>query len=257
MPRNDGMMPFSDHLEELRRMLLRVIAVSGIFMLLIFWQKKLVWQLLLAPSKDDFCTYEGITKVLHAAGMTDFHFERLNTSFIATELSAQFMTHLSTSLYLGLLMASPYIVLQLFGFIAPALKENEQRYSVRMTVTIYGLFLLGMLTSYFILFPISFRFLSTYSVSDQVVTTVTINSYVDTFVTLTLVMGAAFQLPVVTWLLSRYGLVSAQMMSHYRRHAFILIMVAAAIITPPDILTLLLVGMPLYLLYEVSIKVIR
>jgi sec-independent protein translocase protein TatC len=119
------------------------------------------------------------------------------------------------------------------------------------------LFIAGILMSYFVLFPVAFRFLGTYSVASQVRSMITLDSYISTFTTLTLVMGLVFQLPVIAFVLAKMGMINASLMAHYRKHALIVIMLVAAIITPPDIMTLLLVTLPLYLLYEVSILVIR
>ena len=166
------------------------------------------------------------------------------------------MTHITTAVYLGLLGASPYILYELFRFISPALYENERRYSVQVAGIIYVLFMLGVLMSYFVLFPISFRFLGTYSVSAKVVSNITLDSYISTFVSLTLVMGVVFQLPVIAFFLGKLGIVTSDMLARYRKHAFIVIMLVAAIITPPDLMTLILVTIPLYLLYEVSIRVV-
>ena len=159
-------------------------------------------------------------------------------------------------MYLGLLGASPYILYELFCFISPALYENERRYSVQVAGIIYVLFLLGVLMSYFVLFPISFRFLGTYSVSAKVVSNITLDSYISTFVSLTLIMGVVFQLPVIAFFLGKLGIITSDMLSRYRRHSFVVIMLVAAIITPPDLMTLILVTIPLYLLYEVSIRVV-
>ena len=135
--------------------------------------------------------------------------------------------------------------------------ENERKYSVQVTVIVYVLFLLGVLMSYFVLFPISFRFLGTYSVSARVVSNITLDSYVTTFVSLTLVMGLVFQLPVIAFFLGKLGFISSETLTKYRKHAIIIIMLMAAIITPPDLMTLILVTIPLYLLYEVSIRVVK
>ncbi|MBO4963417.1 MAG: twin-arginine translocase subunit TatC, partial [Prevotella sp.] len=172
-------------------------------------------------------------------------------------LSSQFMTHITTAVYLGLLGASPYILYELFCFTSPALYENERRYSVQVVVTVYALFLLGVLMSYYVLFPISFRFLGTYSVAERVHSTITLDSYVSTFTTLTLVMGVVFQLPVIAFVLAKMGIVASDMLSSYRKHAFLLIMIVAAVITPPDLMTLVLVTIPLYFLYEISIVIVR
>ena len=237
-------------------MLFRIIGVAGVIAVVVFCLKDITWGVLMAPSEWDFCTYQWLERVMQAIGI-DFHFEEFHVDMIATDLSSQFMTHITTAVYLGLLGASPYILYELFRFISPALYENERRYSVQVAGTIYGLFVLGVLMSYFILFPISFRFLGTYSVSSKVVSNITLDSYVSTFVSLTLVMGCVFQLPVIAFFLAKMGIVTSAMLSKYRRHAFIIIMLVAAIITPPDLMTLILVTIPLYLLYEVSIRVVK
>ncbi len=247
---------FGGHLEILRRMLFRIIAVAGGFAIVIFCLKTTVWKCLLAPSEWDFCTYRWIEDLLQMMG-SDFKFNEFHVNLIATDLSSQFMTHISTSVYLGLLAASPYIVYELFKFISPALYEKERKYSVKITTIIYSLFILGVLMSYFILFPVSFRFLGTYSVSEKVVSNITLDSYVTTFTSLTLVMGLVFQLPVIAFLFGKLGFITAEVMSKYKKHALVIIMLLAAIITPPDIMTLILVTLPLYLLYIISISIVK
>ncbi len=168
------------------------------------------------------------------------------------------MIHIKASIYIGLLCASPYILYELFRFVLPALQETEKRYSVQIVITVYALFVLGVLMSYFLLFPISFRFLGTYSVASQIHSTITIDSYISTFVTLTFLMGVVFQLPVIAFVLGKIGIIDSAFLARYRKHSFLAVMVVAAVITPgQDILTLMLVTIPLYLLYEVSIRVLR
>ena len=250
------LMTTGGHLEVLRQMLFRILGVAGTIAVVIFCFKDTTWQLLLAPSEWDFCTYRWIESVLQSFG-TGFRFEEFHVNLIATDLSSQFMTHITTAVYLGTLGASPYILYELFRFISPALYENERRYSVQVAGIIYALFILGVLMSYYVLFPISFRFLGTYNVSAKVVSNITLDSYISTFVSLTLVMGVVFQLPVIAFFLGKMGVITSSMLADYRKHSFIGIMLVAAIITPPDLLTLILVTIPLYLLYEVSIKVVR
>lgn len=212
--------------------------------------------MLLAPSEWDFVTYRWIERVIRYCG-GGFHFEEFHVDLIATELSSQFMTHVTTAIYLGLLGASPYIVYELFRFVSPALYENEKKYSVQVVSVVYSLFIIGILMSYYVLFPVSFRFLGTYSVAESVRSTITLDSYISTFVTLSLLMGVVFQLPVIAFFLAKMGIVNSRMLSTYRRHAFLAILIISAVITPPDILTLVLVAIPLYLLYEISIWIIR
>lgn len=253
---NGNLLTFGGHLEVFRQMLFRILGVAGVIAAVVFCFKGITWQLLLAPSEWDFCTYRWLETVMQSIGI-DFHFNEFHVEMIATDLSSQFVTHITTAVYLGLLGASPYILYELFRFISPALYENEKKYSVQVAGIIYMLFLLGVLMSYFVLFPISFRFLGTYSVSAKVVSNITLDSYISTFVSLTLVMGLVFQLPVIAFFLGKLEFVTSEMLSRYRKHAFLVIMLVAAIITPPDLMTLILVTIPLYLLYEVSIRVVR
>lgn len=249
-------MTFDGHLEVFRRMLFRILGVAGIIAIVIFCLKDITWQVLMAPSEWDFYTYLWIESVLQFFGI-DFNFEEFHVNLIATDLSSQFMTHITTAVYLGVLGASPYILYELFCFISPALYVNERRYSVQVAGIIYVLFILGVLMSYFVLFPISFRFLGTYSVSEKVVSNITLDSYISTFVSLTLVMGIVFQLPVIAFFLGKMRVVSSELLAKYRKHSFLVIMLVAAIITPPDLMTLILVTFPLYLLYEISIRIVR
>ena len=254
---DDGnLLTFGGHLEVFRQMLFRILGVAGLIAVVVFCFKDITWNILMAPSEWDFCTYRWLETAMQAIGI-DFRCEEFNVQMIATDLSSQFMTHITTAVYLGVLGASPYILYELFRFISPALYENERRYSVQVAGIIYVLFLLGVLMSYFVLFPISFRFLGTYSVSAKVVSNITLDSYISTFVSLTLVMGVVFQLPVIAFFLGKMGVVTSSMLANYRKHSFIAIMLVAAIITPPDLMTLILVTIPLYLLYEVSIRVVK
>lgn len=251
-----NLLTFGGHLEVLRRMLFRIIGVVMVLAVAIFCFKDKTFEFLLAPSQWNFVTYRYIEKFLHHLG-SNFTFSEYHINLIATELSSQFMTHITTALYLGLLCASPYILVELFHFITPALYENEKKHSLSVAVTMYLLFVIGVLMSYFILFPISFRFLGTYSVSGMIESNITLKSYIGTFTTLTLVMGLVFQLPVIAFFLGKLEVVSSEQLRQYRKYAFLIIMVVAAIITPPDLMTLILVTIPLYLLYEVSILVLK
>ena len=229
---DSNLMTFGGHLEVLRRMLFRIIAVAGTLSVIVFLCKETTWKMLLAPSEYDFTTYHFIEKIISSFDI-QFHFEEFHVDLIATDLSSQFMTHITTSVYLGLLGASPYILYELFRFVSPALYENERKHSI--TVAMIG----------------------TYSVSENIRSTITLDSYIETFTTLTFIMGIVFQLPVIMFFLAKLGFISSQLLAKYRKHALIIIMLVAAIITPPDLKTLVLVTIPLYLLYEVSVRIAR
>lgn len=255
-------MSIGSHLEVLRQAIIRILLVVVVLAIIVFCFKDLTFQLLLAPKESSFVTFrliEHFSDWLTAVTGSDlsFRFAPFQLHLISTELSAQFMTHLSTSIWLGVLLASPYILFELFRYIAPALYHEERRYSIIVAISCYVQFIVGVLMSYFILAPISFRFLGTYQVDPSVQNQITLDSYISTFTGLTFAMALVFQLPVISWLIARLGWLRARFMQQYRRHALVLIMVVAAIITPPDIFTLLLVTLPLYLLYELCIVIVR
>ena len=234
---------FEEHLDVLRKMLFRICCLSFILALGVFFLKDYVFTLLLAPCSPNFITNDKLYDN--------------SLELIATDLPSQFLAHISMSLYVGVLLASPYIIYEMFRFISPALYTNERKYSTKIILAAYSLFVFGFTTSYFLLFPISYRFLATYSVSKCVRTMVTLDSYISTFISLTMLMGVVSQLPVLSFILSKMGILDASTMEKYRKHAFIIILIMAAIITPPDVMTLFLVSFPLYILYEISILVIK
>lgn len=256
MNSEEKLMTYGGHLEVFRRAIIRILSITMVCACIIFLFKKTTFDILLAPSEWNFCTYRWIEQIINLFN-PEFHFDEFYVELIATDLSSQFMTHITTAIYLGLLCASPFILYELFKFVSPALLENEKKYSVQVVVTVYALFIIGVLMSYFVIFPISFRFLGTYSVAEKIRSTITLDSYISSFVTLTLLMGVVFQLPVIAFILGRMGIISSDYLAKYRRYAILIICLISAIITPPDIMTLILVAIPLYMLYEVSIRVIK
>lgn len=251
-----GLMTTGGHLEVLRKMLFRIILVILILAIIIFCFKKETFTLLLAPKNSDFATFTFIESLLAKLNIQS-HFADIDVSLISTELSSQFMTHIFVSCLFAVLFASPYILFELFKFISPALYESEKRYSVAVACIIYTLFFLGVLFSYFLLFPISFRFLATYQVDESVISTITLDSYISSFSTLVFLTGILFQLPIIIYILGKMGLVDAPLLKKIRPYALIVIMIVAAIITPPDIFTLFLVTFPIYGLYELSILTLK
>lgn len=250
-----SLMTFGGHLDVLRKMLFRIVIVTVVLGAVIFCFKSETFTILLAPRNNEFVTFRVIESFMHHWG-SDFQFRSYDVPLISTELSAQFMTHITVSCILALLLASPYILFELFRFISPALYDSEKRYSGVVAMVIYLMFALGLLMSYFVLFPVSYQFLATYQVDDKITNTITLDSYITTFTTLTFMMGVVFQLPVLAFILGRMGFIDAALLKHYRAYAIVIILVVSAIITPPDIFTLVLVSIPIYALYEVSILVL-
>ena len=164
---------------------------------------------------------------------------------------------MKAALCVGVLCASPYILYQLFRFVSPALYADERKYVVRVVGGGYAMFLLGVSISYFLIFPLTFRFLGTYQVSGEVENMISLQSYISTLMTMSLAMGLVFEIPILSWLFAKLGFLSAGFMRRYRKHAVVVILVVAAIITPTsDVFTLSLVALPMWLLYEVSIWVV-
>lgn len=176
---------------------------------------------------------------------------------INTELTRQFVLHMMTSFYVGVIVAAPYILFDLYRFVSPALYANERRGITPLVIASYVMFMLGVLFCYFLLFPLTFRFLAGYQVDSSVENLISLESYIDTLIFLSLVMGLVFEIPILSWLLGRLGMLHRQQMRQLRRHALVVILVVAAVITPTsDAFTLGIVSVPMYLLYEVSILLV-
>lgn len=250
-------MTFWDHLDELRKVFFRIAFVVIILASIAFLFKDLLFNIILAPQQSDFVLYRFFNWLaaefsMPSLGVEDFHVDLINT-----QLTSQFMIHMSVSLYAGVLLASPYIIYLLFGFISPALHKSERRTCLKILFPACFLFLAGILLNYYIIFPLSFRFLATYQVSDIVTNMISISSYISSFTMLSLLMGAAFEIPVIAYFLAKLHLINANMLKKFRKHSLVGILIVAAVITPTsDIFTLLLVSVPLYLLYELSIGVV-
>ena len=177
---------------------------------------------------------------------------------INVELTQQFLTHMRVALWAGLLVVSPYILYQMFAFVAPGLYAVEKRLALRAVGGGYLLFLAGVALNYFIIFPFAVRFLGEYQVSDEVQNTITLSSYISMLGVMSLLMGLLFELPVVCWLLAKIGVLKASFMKRYRRHAIVVIVILGAVITPTgDPFTLALVSVPIYLLWELSILIVK
>jgi sec-independent protein translocase protein TatC len=246
MTNSSGQATFWEHLDELRSTIIRSLAAIGIFAVVAFMLKDELFSVVLAPRSSDFVSYRLL-------GVEPFSLHLMNTG-----LTEQFMVHMRVAIYAGLLCASPYILYELFRFVSPGLYQNERQAAVKIVSSAYVMFLIGTLVCYFIVFPLTVRFLGTYQVSADVDNMLTIQSYVDTLISMCLVMGVVFELPVVCSILSRMGFINGKLMSRYRRHAVVAILIVAAIITPTtDAFTLLVVSLPIWLLYEVSIFIVK
>ncbi len=250
-------MTFWEHLDELRKVLFRSAIVIVALMAGIFMAKDFVFdKVVFAPINSDFALYKLIDKVLVMMGMPTL--PEFKLSLINIDLSAQFFIHISTTFYFALVLSVPFIVYQLWKFVSPALYDNEKRAAKGAFAFAGVLFLLGVLVGYYLIFPLTLRFLGTYQVSMEVANQISLQSYISMFTWLILIMGVVFEMPSLAVILSRIGILTKSFLKKYRRHAFIVMLVLAAFITPSgDPFTLMAVGLPLYGLYELSILVCR
>lgn len=248
MSEND--LTFWQHLDVLRGSLIRCLVAVAVCTVAAFCLKEPLFRLILWPQQPDFPTYR-LLRLISADTIPSIQ-------LINTGLAGQFIVHMRAALAVGALVVSPYILFELFRFISPALYPAERRASYPALVMALVLFFLGVALTYLVIFPFAFRFLGTYQVQEEVQNLISLESYLSTLLILCLMLGILFELPVLSWLLGRLGLLTSAPMRHYRRHAVVLIMIISAVITPTgDIFTLLLVSIPIWLLYEASILVVR
>ncbi len=249
-------MNFWDHLDVLRTYIIRILVVWVLLSIAAFFFKDEIFYVVMAPKDDGFITYQWLDQLsrkLGGDGLDDFHVQLINTG-----LTRQFMLHVKASFFVGLLAAIPFAIWQILLFVLPALYANERRLLYQGVFSGSLMFLAGLLFSYFIVFPLTFRFLGTYQVSAELQNLISVESYIGTLLSLSLSIGLVFEIPVICWLLARGGILTAPMMSRYRKHSIVLILVLAAIITPTqDVFTLLIVSLPMWLLFEVSILIVR
>lgn len=249
-------MTFWEHLDELRSTVLKATALMVVFSIVAFLFKDELFQIVLAPKNDDFITYRVFCMYGGIFGRPDTIIFEIN--LINTGLAGQFAIHMKTAMWAGFLCALPYIIYLLFRFIAPALHEKELKYTTYICGWGYLMFVLGVLVNYFLIFPLTFHFLGTYQVSSEVANMISLQSYMDTLILLSLAMGIVFEMPLLSWLLGNMNILSSDMMRRYRRHSYVVILIIAAIITPTsDIFTLLVVSLPMGMLYEISILITR
>ena len=209
---------------------------------------------IMAPCNSDFFLYKTLCKISsHTSILPDFCNDDFHVSIINIRLASQFFTHMSISFWLALILTFPYLAYEIWRFVKPALYENEKK-NVRW-VFAFGtvMFFIGCVVGYATVFPITLRFLATYQLSTIIVNQISLDSYMDNFIMMIFIMGITFELPLLSWFLSKLGLLKRSFFNKYRRYAIVGLLIAAAIITPSgDPFTLMVVFIPLYILYEIS-----
>jgi sec-independent protein translocase protein TatC len=251
-------MSFLDHLESLRWHLLRSVAAVLIFTIIAFLAKSIVFGvIILGPSKVDFFTYRLLCDIGNSLGISALCIDELPFTIQSRQMTGQFSMHMTSSFVVGFIAAFPYVFWEVWRFISPGLYDKEKNAARGAVFFVSLLFLLGAAFGYYVLSPLSINFLSNYQLDPSITNEFDITSYVTTLTMLVLASALMFQLPVVVFFLSMSGLVTAKMLKAYRRHSVVIILVISAIITPPDIISQLLIAMPILVLYEIGISIAK
>ena len=256
---------FWDHIEALRWALIRcAIVVFGIAIAAFLFKDFVFDGIVFAPADSDFITYTTLCKWGTALSSKSLSFKFLcfddlkNINLMSINLSAQLFTHISVSFYISLLIAFPYLMIELWMYVSPALYRKERKPAIKGIVSFVVLFFTGVLLAYYVIFPLTLHFLAGYQVSERVPNEINLDSYISTFLTLTFMLGVVFEMPIVAYFLAKIGVLTNDFLTKYRKVAFVVVLVAAALITPStDAFTMLLVAMPLQLLYEFSRLVVK
>lgn len=250
-------MTFIEHLEELRWNVIRAVGAILVFTIVAFiFIEEIYDKIILAPSRPDFWTYRMLCKIADFTGAQGLCIDKLDFELQSREMAGQFTMALLSAVIIGLLFAFPYAFWEVWRFIKPGLKPSERKVSRGAVFYVTTLFLSGVLFGYYIVSPLAINFLANFQLDPRIKNQFDITSYVGLISMLTLACGLTFQLPVVAFVLSKIGFLNPRFMREYRRHAFVVILILAAVITPsPDVLSQVLVALPLTLLYEVSILV--
>ncbi len=249
---DDGKMSFLEHLEELRWRLLRsAIAIVFFAILIWFYQQQIMERIFLKMADQDFITFKLLCQYFGVC------IEPINVDFQSTTLSGQFSYALMMSVMGGVVLAFPFIFYQLWSFVKPGLKRNEKKMAKGIVFYVSLLFFLGIGFGYYVVAPLSVQFFGAFQISPEIRTDITIASYMSTILSTVFYTGLFFLFPILTYLLVKIGLFSADFLIKYRKHSIVVILILAAIITPPDIISQVIVTIPIYLLYEVSILIAK
>ncbi len=253
---DDEGMTFWEHLDELRGVLIRSIIAIILLTLVAFSFKGILFDLIiLGPKNSDFITYRVLCRIGKALSINSFCLEPSTIKLINIELAGQFMSHMTIAIMAGFIVASPYIVWELWRFIKPGLTENEKKNTSGAVGVISGLFIAGVLFSYFLAVPLMVNFLGNYQVSASVVNQIALTSYTSAVTTMCFLMGLVFEFPIVVLFLTKIGILTPGFLKRYRKHTIVVILIVAGFITPsPDVFSQLIVAFPLYLLFEISLQ---
>ncbi|KAF5056657.1 Sec-independent protein translocase protein TatCy [anaerobic digester metagenome] len=251
-------MSFWGHLDALRGHLFRSALAIIVLGIVAFINREFIFDtLILAPKEPEFITNRLLCRLGEWAGVPSLCLGNLNLQIININLSGQFTTHMYISMFAGLIAAAPYVIWEIWRFIKPALYENERRHSRGAVWVMSLLFILGILFSYYLIVPLTLNFFGTYQVSDSINNQIALSSYISTVVSVTFSLGVVFELPVFVYFLTKVGIITPEFLARNRKYMLVILLTISAIITPPDVISQILVCIPLYGLYELSILTAR
>ncbi|VAW20175.1 Twin-arginine translocation protein TatC [hydrothermal vent metagenome] len=255
---NQREMSFLEHLEELRWHIIRSAIVIVVFAIVAFIMKDFIFNVvLLNPKTPDFWTNRMFAKLGDLIGSESIKINQHDLELISIKMAGQFSAHIWTSIVAGMIVASPVVFYEFWKFISPALYDKEKKAASGAVFYTTSLFIIGILFGYFLIVPLSVHFLGSYNVSSEVGNKINLTSYIGTVTTISLASGIVFLLPVFVYFLSKVGLLTPESMKKYRKHAYVVLLLLSAIITPPDIFSQILVCLPLVFLYEIGIIISR
>lgn len=250
-------MTFGEHLDELRKILIRVALVFALLFIVLFTMKGVVLKVVFAPITPEFPTNRLFTWLATAMGSDALNIHPENVQLFNNKMAGQFMLHIKSSVVGALVVAFPFLIWQLWLFVKPALPPHQRKQSIRYVLETPIWFILGLLFGYYVIAPLAINFLGNYSVSEEISNIIDVGSYMSTVLGVTFAAALAFQLPLLIRLLATIGLISSQTMRQYRKVAVVALLVFAAIITPPDVVSQILIFIPCYALYEYGITIAK
>lgn len=251
-------MSFLDHLEELRWHIIRSALAIMVFAVVAFIMKDFIFDtIILNPRRPEFWTNRMFARFAEAVGTDALRINEKPLELISIQIAGQFLTHVWVSIIAGFIISAPVIFYEFWKFIKPALYDNEKKYAGGAVFFTSVLFISGILFGYYLIVPLSVHFLGSYNVSGDVVNQINLRSYISSVTSISLATGVVFLLPIFSFFLSKVGILTPEFMKTYRRHSYVVMLLLAAVITPPDVFSQIMVFIPLFLLYEVSIFISR
>ena len=250
-------MTFGEHLDELRKILIRVALVFALLFIVLFTMKGVVLKVVFAPITPEFPTNRLFTWLATAMGSDALNIHPENVQLFNNKMAGQFMLHIKSSVVGALVVAFPFLIWQLWLFVKPALPPHQRKQSIRYVLETPIWFILGLLFGYYVIAPLAINFLGNYSVSEEISNIIDVGSYMSTVLGVTFAAALAFQLPLLIRLLATIGLITSESMRQYRKVAVVALLVFAAIITPPDVVGKILIFVPCYALYEYGITIAK